>query len=135
MIPEELQKQLDELNILWSEIRNILVKEFNAKGDNIAYKKDKLIEGVHLDVAIVWLKNFLAKECQDYLKAKKVVPDTVWAAYKATNTKGTWEQKNLREKKLKLKDAWKSRPSILRRDNVADARTKNKASGKGYTRG
>ena len=122
----------DQVNEIWSRIRSVLM-ELGYKGDKIAYRKDKMLESNNLDVGLAWLKIFEREQVTEYVKAKTLVPATVWEMYKATNTTGTYEQKRLAAAKRNLIEVWRTRPSILRRDNVKDARTKNPASGKGFT--
>lgn len=126
----EMYKKVSEV---WSEIRSFLMS-LGLKGDNIAYSKEKLLQGSNLNVAYEWLVLFRDREIATYKKTLKLVPDTVWAAHKAFNNKRAYEVKKLAADKKAVISMWKTRPSILWRPaSVKDARTKDSATGKGYT--
>lgn len=66
--------------------------------------------------AYYWLCGFKGAYVDAVVAAENLVPPERWKFYELHEVKGTWEQNNLAQCKSEMRNAWKSRPSILKKN-------------------
>jgi hypothetical protein len=110
---------MERIERLVTELRPILL-EVGLKHSTIAYKKKRILDATdsQRDDAVKWLERFKIVNVVKYREAMNLVPELTRNLYMLAGKGGleTHEEKELKEAKSWLKDEWRKRPIILRRD-------------------
>jgi hypothetical protein len=122
---------MQRIENLVTELRPILL-EAGLKPSAIAYKKLRIVDATdkQRDDAVKWLEHFKLVYVGKYQEAKNLVPEMTRLMYKMSGIGNleTHEEKELREAKQWLKEEWRNRPIILRRDKDVSASKTGKQS-------
>ncbi len=125
---------MQRIEALVTELRPLLL-EVGLKPSAIAYKKIRILEATdkQRDDAVKWLEKYKLVFVAKYEEAKNLVPPltrTMYAMSGISNNE-THEEKEFKEAKRWLREEWRARPIILRRDKDVSASKKgNRAGGK-----
>jgi hypothetical protein len=122
---------MQRIENLVTELRPILL-EAGLKPSAIAYKKLRIVDATdkQRDDAVKWLEKFKVVNVGKYQEAKNLVPPMTRLMYKMSGIGNleTHEEKELKEAINWLKDEWRNRPIILRRDkDVSTSKTGSKS--------
>lgn len=94
------------------EIRDALI---NAEVGDFVIRPSEKMNKERLEETINWMHTFIKGEVREFKEVWALRPKEVWGNYKLFKLDDLVEVKMLREATTKLKNAWTSRPSTIRR--------------------